>query len=119
MDTPICPLCGQPITSGGVYLNEYPYLFLCNDCGVRFWTCISCKHGKTCALQENPHNLPPVVLKTFQQGNMVIQQQVINPDLVNETCRAGCRCWNEETHTCLKMALHACELHELAPIFDE
>ena len=117
--TPTCPICGQPIQQGGIFLHEAPYLLLCNNCGPQFWTCFSCAFNEKCEFQANPNNLPPVVMKTIQRGNMVVQQQVINPDLINETCKAGCRCWNVETETCLKQVLNSCDQHELATIYQQ
>lgn len=117
--TPICPICHQPIMQGGVFLHEAPYLLLCDSCGIRFWTCISCEFAQKCAFQENPDHLPPVVMQTVRQGGMIIQQQVMNPNLVNETCRAGCRCWNAEAQVCMKQALMTCENHHLASIYQQ
>ena len=117
--TPICPICHKPITQGGVFLHEAPHLLLCDSCGIRFWTCISCEHGETCAFRDNPQGLPPVIMQTVRQGNMLIQQQVMNPELVNHTCKAGCKCWNTETETCCKQTINACENHQLASIYQE
>lgn len=117
---PICPMCGQPIQQGGVFLHEAPHLLLCDNCGLNFWTCLSCKFSeKKCEFLANPNHLPPIITKTIRQGNMILQQQMMNPDLINETCKAGCRCWNAETETCLKQALHSCDRHELAAIYQQ
>ena len=116
---PICPVCHQPITTGGVFLHEAPHLLLCDNCGINFWTCFTCKYGEKCAFQDNPAHLPQFVLQTVQQGNMVIQQQIMNPALVNSTCKAGCKCWNTEAQTCLKLTIHACEQHELDEVYGE
>ena len=57
-----------------------------------------CSLAAPCKLTDEnykPH-LPIVVMKRFQQGNMMIQKQVINPDRVKEICIDACECWDGE-----------------------
>jgi hypothetical protein len=110
-----CPLCGRAFESGGIYLNEAPHLLLCNECGTRFWTCATCDTSRRCLVQENPKHIQPVIFQTIQQGNMVIQQQVPNPELTKQYCEVECQCWHSDSKTCCRQQLSVCVNHKLAP----
>ena len=43
-------------------------------------------------MSENPENIPPYVVKTIRQGNMVVQRQFPNDELIDKTCKSGCAC---------------------------
>ena len=114
---PTCQVCGNPVPQGGTFQQSPPYLFLCDQCASQFWTCFSCTHGEKCGFQENPDGILQVVMQTVRQGNMVLQQQVMNPELVARTCQAGCHCYIDGN--CLKHTLGSCERYELAASYVE
>lgn len=91
-----CPVCGRQFDTGGIIQLDEPHYLLCDNCGVQFYTCFSCANARKCAFQENPNHLPPVINKVVQQGNMRMQTQAPNPDLIAETCQAGCPCWFDQ-----------------------
>ena len=113
----ICQICGKDVDKDAVFLNEAPHYTLCPECAKAFWTCSTCSYGKNCKLQENPDHIPQVVNQVVRQGGMVIQQQVVNPELIKRTCQAGCRCYHAESGTCFKQNLGNCPQHELDAIY--
>ena len=50
------------------------------------------------ALMED--GLPQMVMKTIQQGIMIVQQQVPNPKRIEKYCKV-CNCWDDE-YGCFK-----------------
>jgi hypothetical protein len=58
--------------------------------------CSTCIHSY-CAFQQDTNcQEPPMVMRQMRQGNMIVQQQVMNPKRVEATCRQGCPCFNED-----------------------
>jgi len=113
----ICQVCGKDVDKDAVFQNDPPYYTLCPQCAQAFWTCSTCSHVKNCKLQENPDHIPQVVNQVVRQGGMVIQQQVVNPELIKRTCQAGCHCYHAESQTCFKQNLGICPQHELDAIY--
>ena len=109
-----CKICGKNIDANAVFQYQEPYYTLCPECARNFYTCLSCAQGLICKFKENPDHLQPVIVQTIRQGNMIVQQQTINPELVARTCKAGCKCWHEESKTCLRQC-GVCIQYELAP----
>lgn len=91
----ICRICGQSILASATY-DSVAFLTFCPTCSAKYGTCELCKNAVTCAFEEDPNPLPKVIMKTFKQGNMVIQQQVQNPERIAETCGKLCHCYSEE-----------------------
>lgn len=112
----ICPICKRQIDKGGIYLNEAPHLLLCEDCGTHFWTCATCDISRRCLVQENSKHIQPYIMQTVQQGNMIIQQQIPNPELTKQYCEEdGCQCWHSDSKTCCRQQIGVCVNHKLAP----
>lgn len=106
-ETPICAACGQSrlIDYTLVYLecpSEKPPIILCQSCYSRINTCAFCKSSNYCDFEQNPIQIPPIVMKTIRQGPMTMQTQIRNPDRVAETCEKGCKCWDWEEKRCLR-----------------
>ena len=93
----ICSICGNPII-GSVYLEHDENMNwheMCINC-VKAPYCQTCVNSY-CAFQEDTHcPEPPTVMHQMRQGNMIVQQQVMNPKRVEATCRQGCPCFNED-----------------------
>lgn len=93
----ICSICGSPII-GTVYFehdDNMNWYKECMNC-VQATPCQTCIH-QYCAFQEDTHCPEPhTVMRQMRQGNMIVQQQVINPKRVEATCRQGCPCFNED-----------------------
>lgn len=91
-----CVFCKQITLDGVFILNKEDKPFpICKNCSTAFGTCRACQESAECRFQSDPSPIPPVIMETRQQGNMVIQQQVINPERVKITC-ALCECWSGE-----------------------
>lgn len=95
----ICDLCNKIVTSTLCFPAEGGYHFICQDCFRSLSTCCMCASGKHCAFEADT-TLPKLVMQTVRQGNMVMQTQVRNPELVNKTCKAGCKCYDEAGQYC-------------------
>ena len=93
----ICSICGSPII-GTVYFEHDDNMNWHEECMncVQAAPCQTCIH-QYCAFQEDTHCPEPhMVMRQMRQGNMIVQQQVINPKRVEATCRQGCPCFNED-----------------------
>lgn len=91
----VCPICGRefPRKFGVVEVKDNDYCeIICKECADKMGTCFTCKHKEGCLMSENPEHIPPYVVKTIRQGNMVMQRQVPNEELINKTCKSGCAC---------------------------
>lgn len=94
-----CVNCGQYIVDAEflTYTDEEyeDYVSLCGRCSQASGTCNLCAEAKNgyCDFQQNPIDLPQMMMKTIRQGNSVIQTQVINPARVAETCAKNCKCY--------------------------
>ena len=87
-----CPICGQKKKQKEFYV--YPFddkvAIICQDCAPHMSSCLTCDSKDKCDFQ-NDHSEPPVVMKTIQQGMMMMQVQVKNPKLIVKHCQK-CRC---------------------------
>ncbi len=94
-----CELCHQPAIPILIYGTEKGIRFICQDCFKSFSTCRMCASGSYCAF-ESDRTLPKMVMKTIQQGPMTMQTQARNPELVDKTCKAGCKCYDNAGQYC-------------------
>jgi hypothetical protein len=94
-----CELCHKPTLQTLCFPAEGGYHFLCQDCFRLLSTCRMCASGKYCAFEADT-TLPKQVMQTVRQGHMVMQTQVRNPELVNKTCKAGCKCYDNAGQYC-------------------
>lgn len=97
-DVTLCELCDQPVipTANAIlYLTEGGYHSLCGGCVQKVNTCVGCKKSASCAFENDPRP-DKYVLRTVRQGNTQIQTQVLNPEIVRDTCQNGCGCFSEE-----------------------
>lgn len=100
----LCELCNQPIPyHTGVYEND---VLVCNNCGTHLGKCATCQHGNQCLINSYTGPKPKIINQTFPHPNnpqMIIQQQVINPELEQELC-PQCACGSpsncKEMRTC-------------------
>ena len=88
--THTCDCCGRAII--GVLTFDSGAL-LCEECSNSFHTCKTCRAATNCAFETDPSPIPPVIVETKRQGNMVVQQQVRNPERIAITCAKGCKCF--------------------------
>ena len=106
-----CDMCGQPIVSPtGTLVVEIDngYHVLCQSCAPHYHTCNTCIVGDKCTFQDMSlyPSISPIIMKTQQQGMMVVQTQVKNPEREKVTCH-NCGCWNEE-NGCMREVLGCC-----------
>lgn len=96
-DLLVCEVCGK-WTLQPVYdlLPDGNFHILCLSCAKQRHTCIFCKNNVECVFQTDPSPLPKTIVKAIQQNNMFMQQQVLNPDRIEITCKKKCKCFNSE-----------------------
>lgn len=96
-----CELCGHPIAIEMVWESEltHDHHLICQECFRSFSTCRMCESGRSCAFQDDT-TLPKQVQRTVRQGNMVMSNLVPNPELVDKTCKAGCKCYDNTGQYC-------------------
>ena len=107
----LCDVCGHLIL-GESYLQEDNGVFhiLCVECATGH-PCKSCKELQYCRFQTDQDcQEPPFVMVQQRQGNMVVQQQIMNPKRVEATCADGCPCFNKE-HGCMREYGCGCTNH--------
>lgn len=85
-----CCICGAGILDP--VIDEEQRIF-CGQCAGS--VCRSCSGSRKCEFNENPDPTPRVIMQTQQQGNMVMQTQVRNPERERKFCYI-CGCWNGE-----------------------
>lgn len=97
-----CALCGNILLTPGILeLIDSTYINYHDECAKYMGTCQTCGQGALCSFKTDPSPIPPVIMQTQRQGNMVIQQQVKNPERIEATCAKGCPCY-DPTVGCLK-----------------
>ena len=96
-----CEICGNPIAIQMIWESEltHDHHLICPECFRSFSTCRMCASGKHCAFEADT-TLPKQVMQTIRQGNMVMQTQIRNPELVKKTCEAGCKCYDKAGQYC-------------------
>ena len=93
-----CELCGQPVVPAGtaiLYSAGNDYHSLCGGCSKKISTCVGCKKSTSCAFENDPRP-DKYIIRTIRQGNAQIQTQVLNPNIIRDTCQNGCGCFSEE-----------------------
>lgn len=92
----ICEVCGQPLQIEIIDVTDDVPHYLCQNCAAQRHSCNFCTHGGECSFQTDPSPLPKVITQTTQNGNMIIQQQVLNPERVEITCKKFCDCFSPD-----------------------
>lgn len=89
-----CDICGKPIVTSSFLQqdDEGNWVKICNQCNNLLNTCQLCTCAHVCEFETNPDPMPKTIVKTIQQGNMVMQTQIKNPDRIAKFCY-GCPCW--------------------------
>lgn len=95
-----CAYCGQLFMRPGYLeqLEDGSFIEFCHSCQEKFGTCAMCSHLSKCQLADERvrPDLPVMVIKTIQQGNMRMQTQIVNPARIDAICKAECECWDGE-----------------------
>lgn len=86
----------QPIVT---VLGENKVHLFCSPCASKLSTCQGCKESQVCAFETDPNPLPKIAIKQVQQGPMIAQQQIPNPERQKLFCH-NCHCWDGEE--CIK-----------------
>lgn len=95
-----CDKCGAVILNNtDMYYREGK--LLCSSCAKATGYCTSCAHGQECLFETDPSPLPKYIIQTQQQGPMVVQTQIRNPERERQLCAEKCKCWDAE-FGCLK-----------------
>jgi len=87
---PRCDMCGLLTMQGILTETEEGWLLICENCYSSFGTCVTCTQA--CGVQNDTSGISKSILQQMQQGNMIIQTTVMNPELVNKYC-PSCRCY--------------------------
>lgn len=95
-----CSKCGVTIIRNSeiFYCGEHT---LCLRCQSQHGYCETCRNASTCSFETDPSPIPKVITQQIQQGPMIIQQQIRNPERIKITCANNCKCYDSELG-CLK-----------------
>ena len=106
----VCDMCGQQFLGKPIISvdSDDTILSICPNCDQHYSKCQTCRGAAQCSFETDPIAIPKVIMRTTQQGNTVIQHQVINPARVEATCKQGCACWNDEENLCNRQSLGFC-----------
>ena len=97
----LCDICGKQKANTLEQFNTKLFQY-CDDCIQYMGTCATCFSGNYCAFQQDTSvNLPKTITQTFRQGNMTIQQESINPERIEKTCK-NCKCFNLDDFYCFR-----------------
>jgi hypothetical protein len=95
-EIPTCGLCGNPTLDRMLYVGSgNKCLYICHNCKNKTGTSAFCQKAERCLLREYDGPLPLMIMKTIQQGPVVAQMQVPNPEVISATCHF-CGCWDGE-----------------------
>jgi hypothetical protein len=98
-DTPICAFCEE--TEGLLLINFYDnWHYICQNHFSVLYTCQTCDWSAQCGFHNDP-NGQPYIVQQVRQGNMIIQQQVKNPEMISQHCTT-CHCSFGDKNDCLK-----------------
>lgn len=93
-ETTPCDICGRAMIKPDYFeydcegnLHQY-----CERCHQMYHTCQLCPNCQKCEFETNPDPMPKFIMKTTQQGNMIMQAQVRNEERVKKFCHS-CVCW--------------------------
>lgn len=108
-----CDFCGSlidaPFQPGIIIFNEKQEIkLICRNCYSKEGTCLTCTINASCAL-NNDNTMPRYVNKVVRQGNMTLQTQVLNPDLVAKHC-PSCKCY--ENGQCARQKNSCCSNYD-------
>lgn len=89
-DIPHCKFCNETQNLILAYFGNN-FIPVCEIHEQLFHTCQTCEKSKQCGFREDTSE-PQFVMRQVRQGNMVMQTQVKNPNLVEKHCRR-CSCY--------------------------
>lgn len=92
-----CDICGKSMIEKSILERDENGIWheICPQCA-NAPLCRNCIQSY-CAFQQDINCKEPLmVMRQMRQGNMIVQQQVMNPKRVEATCRQGCPCFNED-----------------------
>jgi hypothetical protein len=113
-EPPRCEICGKHFLPPEFYVEDGgKYITACGQCAHSLSKCQTCAHGTYCDFQQNPMPLPQIVQIVRREGNMISSQPGPNPARVKETCMINCKCFNEETMTCMRNVWGTCGKYEI------
>jgi hypothetical protein len=105
---PTCDICGAKMIKINIIdMVDGIAHPICDNCAAQTGTCKTCKHSRSCAFNESPSPLPKTIRQTIQKGPMQIATDVMNPERIQETCKKGCTCWDDNLG-CLRQAAGTC-----------
>jgi len=91
--TELCDFCGTVVPTKSlvvVSFSEEKTVYTCPNCYHLVRTCRTCKHFLHCGFEEDTSE-PHQVRKTVQQGPMIMNTIINNPNLIEKHC-SGCNC---------------------------
>ena len=103
-----CCICGNIEPKPVLAQHNDEWKTYCRKCSLAIGLCATCSFQRFCDFQTNPSPIPPTIRKTIRQGNTIIQQDVINPERIAETCKKNCKCFSEE-FGCMKQNYNFCD----------
>lgn len=104
-----CNYCGRenPQLIFTVFNDNAPTA-MCPNCAQVIGTCGLCTNSVKCEFESNPSPLPKMVMKTVQQGNMIMQTTIPNPDRIKALC-PSCACYSEDPFICCRHVAGTCK----------
>lgn len=90
-DIQTCALCGRPLAPPQAIYDIDLKISICEHCYPTLGTCQTCNHQ--CNINTDTSGKPKTIQQQVRQGNMVMIQEVPNPELVNQYCNDSCMCF--------------------------
>ena len=98
-DAPTCAFCDEIEGLILISLSDDWY-YICQDHFKVLYTCQTCEWSAQCDFQ-NDHSEQPYVMRQVRKGNMIMSQQVKNPNLIARHCPT-CHCSYGSENNCFK-----------------
>lgn len=96
---PICTFCQEQEGLVLIKLND-SWHYICQNHFSILYTCQTCEYNPICNFR-NDSTEQQYVIQQVRQGNMILQQQVKNPNMVSRHC-STCHCSFGNEYDCFK-----------------
>ena len=107
-----CDICGQDAyphnsiltkSDNGQYIIAH---IACYEQNIN--KCVTC--ANPCAAKTD-NTIPQYITKVIRQGPMIVQAQVLNPQIVDKYCAVNCQCW--DGNNCMRQTIQTCQNYKL------
>lgn len=88
-----CDVCSGLLITGGILTETSEgWRLICETCYSKVNTCDMCQ--EICGVNNDNSGIPKVIPQQMRQDNMILQANIINPELIKKYC-PNCSCFSD------------------------